>query len=50
MTMYTGIKHGLTLRKKHGLKVSGNKVLWKLYGPNRDEIIKDGKITKLRDA
>jgi hypothetical protein len=36
-----GVKLGLTLREKHRLRVFDNRVLRRISGPKRDEVIKD---------
>jgi len=30
------------LREEYGLRVSEDRVLWKIFGPQRDEVIGDG--------
>jgi hypothetical protein len=36
-----GVKHNLTLREKHRLRVFKNRVLRRIFGPKRDEMIRD---------
>jgi len=31
------------LREEYGLRVSEDRVLWKVFGPQRDEVIGDGR-------
>jgi hypothetical protein len=36
-----GVKLGLTLREEHRLKVFENRVLMRIFGPKREEIIRN---------
>jgi hypothetical protein len=36
-----GVKLGVTLRQKHGLRVFENEVLRRISGPKRDEVMED---------
>jgi hypothetical protein len=33
-----GVKHSLTLREEHRLRVFENRVLTRIFGPKRDEV------------
>jgi hypothetical protein len=42
-----GVK--LTLREEHRLRVFGNRVLKKMFGPNKDEVIGGGESCIMRN-
>ena len=42
---YIGVKLGWTLRKEHRLRVFENRVLRRIFGPERDEV--KGELRKL---
>jgi hypothetical protein len=38
VALYACVSSSLTLREEHGLRVSENRVLMRIFGPRRDEV------------